>query len=284
MDTASLRAAMDEDRAAGDRPLMVVGTAGTVSTGAVDPLFAIADICREAGAWFHVDGAYGAFAAAVPGTPHDLQALHLADSVAVDPHKWLYAPLEAGCILVRDPGKLRGAFAYHPPYYHFGEEATNYVDFGPQNSRGFRALKVWLALRQVGREGYARMIADDMTLSERLFASVAAHPDLEACTQGLSITTFRYVPAGLRPQSLTATPDRYLNQLNEALLERIQGSGEAFVSNAVVRGHYLLRACIVNLHTGAADVDAVPEIVGRLGREVEAGMRRPPSVRDDVER
>jgi aromatic-L-amino-acid decarboxylase len=271
MDTAALRTALDQDRGAGERPLMVIGTAGSVSTGAVDPLFDIAEICREAGAWFHVDGAYGAFAAAVPGTPPDLQAIRLADSVAVDPHKWLYAPLEAGCVLARDPEKLRNAFAYHPPYYHFGEEATNYVDFGPQNSRGFRALKVWLALRQVGRDGYVRMIGDDIRLSQRLFAAVEAHPELEACTQGLSITAFRYVPADLRPGAAGAA--EYLNTLNEALLDRIQGSGEAFVSNAVVRGQYLLRACVVNFNTRAEDVDALPEIVVRLGREVDAGMR-----------
>jgi aromatic-L-amino-acid/L-tryptophan decarboxylase len=168
MDVDALREALERDRRAGERALMVVGTAGSVSTGAVDPLLEIAAICREPGVWFHVDGAYGAFAAAVPGTPPDLQALRLADSVALDPHKWLYAPLEAGCVLVRDPEALRNAFAYHPPYYHFGEEATNYVDFGPQNSRGFRALKVWLALRQVGREGYVRMIGDDIRLSRRL--------------------------------------------------------------------------------------------------------------------
>jgi aromatic-L-amino-acid decarboxylase len=273
MDTAALRTVMDQDREAGERPLMVIGTAGSVSTGAVDPLFDIAQICRESGAWFHVDGAYGAFAAAVRETPPDLEAIRLADSVAVDPHKWLYAPLEAGCVLARDAEKLRNAFAYHPPYYHFGEEATNYVDFGPQNSRGFRALKVWLALRQVGRDGYVRMIGDDIRLSQRLSASVAAHPELEACTQGLSITTFRYVPADLRPQSKTAGADAYLNALNEALLERIQASGEAFVSNAVVRGQYLLRACVVNFHTRVADVEALPEIVVRLGREVDGALR-----------
>jgi aromatic-L-amino-acid decarboxylase len=273
MDTAALRTVLDQDREAGERPLMVIGTAGSVSTGAVDPLFDIAEICREAGAWFHVDGAYGAFAAAVPGTPPDLQAISLADSVAVDPHKWLYAPLEAGCVLARDPEKLRNAFAYHPPYYHFGEEATNYVDFGPQNSRGFRALKVWLALRQVGRDGYVRMIGDDIRLSQRLFASVAAHSELQACTQGLSITAFRYVPTDLHAQSKTADADAYLNALNEAVLERIQTSGEAFVSNAIVRGQYLLRACVVNFHTRMADVEALPEIVVRLGREVDAGLR-----------
>jgi aromatic-L-amino-acid/L-tryptophan decarboxylase len=191
----------------------------------------------------------------------------------VDPHKWLYAPLEAGCILARDQETLRNAFAYHPPYYHFGQAATNYVDFGPQNSRGFRALKVWLALRHVGRDGYVRMIGDDVRLSERLFASIAAHPELEACTQGLSITTFRYVPPDLRPASETADANAYLNALNEALLERIQTSGEAFVSNAVVRGRYVLRACIVNFHTAPDDIDAVPEIVARLGRDMDARMR-----------
>jgi aromatic-L-amino-acid decarboxylase len=273
MDPAQLRTMLTRDRKAGEVPLMVIGTAGSVSTGAVDPLFEIAEMCREAGVWFHVDGAYGALAAAVTGTPHDLQALRLADSVAVDPHKWLYAPLEAGCLLARDPAALRKAFSYHPPYYHFGQEATNYVDFGPQNSRGFRALKVWLALQQVGREGYARMIGDDIRLSERLHARVDEHPELEALTQGLSITTFRYVPADLRAAREAGTADSYLNELNQALLERIQASGEAFVSNAVVDGRYALRSCIVNFHTREADVDALPAIVARLGREVDGRLR-----------
>jgi aromatic-L-amino-acid/L-tryptophan decarboxylase len=274
MDTVALREALARDRAAGEQPMMVVGTAGTVSTGAVDPLAEIGRICREDGIWFHVDGAYGAFAAAVPGTSADLKALRLANSVAIDPHKWLYAPLEAGCILAREADTLRKTFSYHPPYYHFGDEPTNFVDFGPQNSRGFRALKVWLALRQVGGEGYARMIGDDIRLSQRLHARVEAHPELEACTQGLSIATFRYVPPDLRGEAGSAGTDAYLNELNEALLERIQRSGEAFVSNAVVRGRYLLRACIVNFNTRESDVDALPDIVARLGREMDAELRR----------
>jgi glutamate/tyrosine decarboxylase-like PLP-dependent enzyme len=215
-----------------------------------------------------VDGAYGAFAAALPDASPDLRALSLADSVAVDPHKWLYAPVEAGCVLVRDPARLTAAFAYHAAYYHFGQAAMNFVDFGPQNSRGFRALKVWLALRQVGRNGYVRMIGDDIRLSERLHDRVAAHPDLESISQGLSITTFRYVPPELRAGIGTPEGEARLNALNEALLERIQSSGELFVSNAVLRERYVLRACIVNFNTAQGDVDAVPEIVARLGREV----------------
>ena len=273
MNVAELRAAIERDRAAGDLPMMVVGTAGSVSTGAVDPLPEIAELCRRENIWFHVDGAYGAFAAAVPDTPAALRALELADSVAMDPHKWLYAPLEVGCVLVRDAERLRKAFAYHPPYYHFGQEATNFVDLGPQNSRGFRALKVWLALRRVGREGYVRMIGDDIRLTGELHRAVSEHPELEPFTLALSISTFRYVPRDLRDRRGEERVERYLDALNQELLERIQLSGEAFVSNAVIRERYLLRACIVNFNTALADVEALPEIVARLGRETDAELR-----------
>jgi glutamate/tyrosine decarboxylase-like PLP-dependent enzyme len=144
MDTSALRRQIEEDRRLGHQPFLVVGTAGSVSTGVVDPLAEIAAICREHQLWFHVDGAYGAPAAHAPGAPPSLRALSEADSVAVDPHKWLYAPLEAGRVLVRDPVKLHNAFSYKPAYYHFGDHVMNYHDHGPQNSRGFRALKVWL--------------------------------------------------------------------------------------------------------------------------------------------
>ena len=272
LDLAALRSAVSRDRAAGDVPMMIVATAGSVSTGAVDPIGEIAALCRDEKIWLHVDGAYGALAACVTGVPDDLRALSLADSVAVDPHKWLYAPLEAGCVLVRDPELLRAAFSYHPPYYHFAEEGTNYVDFGPQNSRGFRALKVWLALRHVGRRGYEQMIGDDIRLSQALHAAAAGHPEMETFTQALSISTFRYVPRELRSDTGNRATEQYLNGLNEALLERIQWSGEAFVSNAVIRGRYVLRACIVNFNTTAADAAAIPEIVARLGREVHSKL------------
>ena len=274
MDVAALRRQIDADVAAGDVPLLVVGTAGSVSTGAVDPLPAIGALCKEYGVWFHVDGAYGGFAAAVPEAPGDLHGLSLADSVAVDPHKWLYAPLEAGCALVRDPDALRAAFSYHPPYYHFEERATNYVDYGPQNSRGFRALKVWLALKHVGAAGYRKMIADDIRLSRAMAEAVGRHAELDLATQDLSITTFRYVPHDLRSRVGEPEVERHLDALNRELLDRLQRGGEAFVSNAVVGGRYLLRACIVNFHTADADVEAIPEIVARLGRVVDADLRR----------
>jgi aromatic-L-amino-acid decarboxylase len=273
MDVAALRRQVESDTAAGDVPCLVVGTAGSVSTGAVDPLADIGALCKEHGVWFHVDGAYGGFAAALPGVPDDLHSLSGADSVAVDPHKWLYAPLEAGCALVRDQDALGAAFAYHPPYYHFEERATNYVDYGPQNSRGFRALKVWLALKHVGAAGYRTMIAEDIRLSEAMAEAVGRHAELQLATQALSITTFRYVPRDLQASVGDPSAEGHLNALNRELLDRLQRGGETFVSNAVVGGRYLLRACIVNFHTTRADVETVPEIVARIGRAVDAELR-----------
>lgn len=246
----------------------MVGTAGSTSTGAVDPLAELAKLCREGEVWFHVDGAYGGFAAGVPGAPADLAALSKADSVAVDPHKWLYSPLEVGCALVRRPEALREAFSYHPPYYHFGVEATNYVDFGPQNSRGFRALKVWMALRQVGRKGHLRMIGQDMDLAWHLHASAARQPELEPMAHGLSVSVFRYVPRELAERMGDPGTEEYLNGLNQEIQDRMERGGEAFLSNAVIRGRYGLRACVVNFNTTRADVEAVPEIVARIGRQV----------------
>jgi len=275
MDVAALENAIREDRARGDHPFLVVGTAGSVSTGAVDPLYKLADICKREDLWLHADGAYGALAAPIPGVPDDLRALTTVDSIAVDPHKWLYAPLEAGCALVRKPGALVDAFSYRPPYYHFehdDEEPTvNFYERGPQNSRGFRALKVWLGLRQAGREGYMQSIAEDIRLARRIYDKAAAEPRLQVFTHGLSIATFRYVPEGVQPGSAAA--EEYLNKLNEELLTRIQMSGRAYPSNAVIRGAYVLRACIVNFRTSESDVDALPKIVVEIGDALAREMR-----------
>ena len=271
INVAALREQIIQDVAAGDKPMMVVGTAGSVSTGAIDPLPELASLCREFDLWFHVDGAYGGLAAVLPDAPAALRGIHEADSVAVDPHKWLYAPLEAGCALVRDPEKLRAAFAYHPPYYHFGVEAINYFDLGPQNSRGFRALKVWLALQQVGRDGYVQMISEDIRLARELFERILRVPELEALTHSLSITTFRYVPANV--DSGDAEAADYLNKLNLDLLTRLQNSGEAYLSNAVIHGKFALRVCIVNFRTSLADIEALLPIVVGMGNELDASLR-----------
>lgn len=275
MDLDAFRRQLAVDIDAGHRPFVVIGTAGTVSTGAVDPLTEIHEIAREHGLWFHVDGAYGAPAAVLPEADAELKALALADSIALDPHKWLYAPLEAACTLVRDPQWLLDAFSYRPPYYRIDTDKTDsgndYFELGLQNSRGFRALKVWLGLRHLGRNGYVELIRSDVARAADLFDAADKHPELEACTVSLSIATFRFVPADLATGSDGV--ETYLNDLSEALVAKLQSGGEIYVSNAIVDGKYLLRACIVNFRTTAADIAASVEIVARAGRELDEALR-----------
>jgi aromatic-L-amino-acid decarboxylase len=273
LDLALLERQIASDQAQGCQPLVVIGNAGSVSTGTVDPLAGISSVCRKSNLWFHVDGACGAPAAGLPESSALFKGLEEADSVALDPHKWFYSPLEAGCILVRDPQHLQDAFSFHPDYYHFdgsGEDKpVNYFDYGMQNSRGFRALKVWMAFKQAGRNGYLNLIRGDIALSQHLFSLVQNQPELEAVSQSLSITTFRYVP-----QDLTGNPDEpYLNRLNEALLDQLQAGGEVFLSNAVINEKYCLRACIVNFRTQPSDIEALTEIVLRQGKLVDAQLR-----------
>lgn len=276
MDVNALRNQILEDISSGYKPFMVVGTAGSTGVGVIDPLSDIFEVCQEFDLWFHVDAAYGGFATCLPDAPSDLLGLSEADSVAVDPHKWLYTPLEAGCVLVRDPETLLDAYRHHPPsYYKFDADAKehpiNYYEFGPQNSRGFRALKVWLAFKQVGKDGYRKMISDDIKLARALYNLVDEHPALEAFTQNLSITTFRYVPEDL-PKG-TSDTETYLNQLNSELLVRLEKGGEVFFSNAVIRGTYLFRVCIVNFRTSMEDIEALPGIVERVGKELDEEIR-----------
>jgi len=270
MNVSALLRQVDQDREHGFQPAVVVGTAGTVSTGAIDPLADLASICAKQGLWFHVDGAYGAPAAVLEHAPESLAAIALADSVAVDPHKWLYAPIEAGCSLVRDKAKLHDAYAFHPPYYTFDGDAadppTNFHEWGPQNTRGFRALKVWATIRQVGRDGYRRMIGDDIALAREMYSLAEQDPELEALTNSLSITTFRYVPAELRDRRDEPEVAAQLNELNTDLLARLQAGGRVYLSNAVIDGMFALRACIVNFRTQAEDVRAVIEAAVEGGR------------------
>jgi len=151
-------------------------------------------------------------------------------------------------------------------------EAINYYDFGPQNSRGFRALKVWLALQQVGREGYVKLLLQDIGLAQELFRRVALHPELEAFTSSLSITTFRYRPADLERGDEKV--ELYLNRLNRELLTRLQEGGEAYVSNAVIDGKFVLRACIVNFRTTLEDIHLLPVNVAQAGRDLDFSLRR----------
>ncbi len=267
-----LREQLAADREGGCLPFLVVATAGSVSTGVVDPVRELSELCREEDLWLHADGAYGAPAAALPEAPEDLRSLDLADSVALDPHKWLYAPLEAACVLTRDKDALSNAFAFYPEYYLIdeeGDEGTNYYQLGMQNSRGFRALKVWLGLRVAGAEGYRESIRGDIALARQLFELTEAHPELRAATLHLSIATFRYVPPGMEEGG---DDEAYLNELNRKLLAEIQADGEMFVSNAIVDDCYLLRACVVNFRTTRADMEAIAAMIVDKGRHIHAKL------------
>jgi glutamate/tyrosine decarboxylase-like PLP-dependent enzyme len=272
VDPAALEAAIVHDRDAGELPMLVVGTAGNVSTGAVDPLDAIATLAERHGLWFHVDGAYGAPAACLHDSSPVLRSLARADSLALDPHKWLYVPIEAACTLVRERHALSDAFSYRPDYYRLDEDtrAIDYYEHGLQNSRAFRALKVWLGLRQSGRAGIERQIRQDIALAVKLCELADAHAELEARTQHLSITTFRY-----RPVAAAGSDDwnTYLDELNAAVLARLQKGGEAYLSNARLGGRYFLRACVVNFRTERRDIEALIDIVVRLGRELDGELR-----------
>ena len=269
MNTEMLDTAILRDMDKGFRPLMVVGTAGDVSTGVVDNLKGIAGICKKYGLWFHVDGAYGGPAASVPDLKPLFEGIEEADSVALDPHKWLYSPLEAGCTLVKNPDHLADTFSTEPEYYNFNSPTEgsylNYYEYGLQNSRGFRALKVWIMLQHAGREGYRNMIRQDIELSVLLFSEADKHPELEAMTQNLSVTTFRYVPQ--EDFENDEKKETYLNLLNETLLNNLQKGGELFLSNAMVQGRYCLRACVVNYRTSAKDIPEIIQIVVREGRK-----------------
>jgi len=273
------------DLAVGLAPFMVIGTAGTVGTGAIDPLPAIAALCKKYKLWFHVDGAYGAPAVALSDATSDLKGLRLADSIAIDPHKWLYSPLEAGCILTRKSAALHDAFAFKPHYYQFddneGQEVKNYFEYGPQNSRGFRALKIWLSFLQVGASGYRKMMADDIALAHALGEMVAKEDSLESATVSLSIATFRYLPADMRESAHDEAVTSYLNELNARIVTAIRLSGEAFVSNAYIDGRYVIRACIVNFRTTLKDVAILPGLVVRLGAELDEKLR-PSSLRREA--
>ncbi|WP_339752699.1 pyridoxal phosphate-dependent decarboxylase family protein [Algoriphagus aquimarinus] len=266
MDLQALETTIKSDLENNCIPLMVVGTAGDVSTGVVDNLSEISTICKKFDLWFHIDGAYGVPAAIIPKLRKLFHGMDDADSIALDPHKWLYSPLEAGCALVKNPQHLIDTFSSHPEYYNFSNSgagvAQNFYEYGLQNSRGFRALKVWLTLQQVGRSGYEKLIGEDIQLSEMLFDLAEKHPELEAVSQNLSITTFRYIPLE-NPKN-----KEYLNQLNEKLLNELQAGGEVFLSNAIVFEKYCLRACFVNFRTSEKDVKEIMEIIIREGRKV----------------
>lgn len=263
IDLDALAAAVAADRAAGRQPFCVVGNAGTVNTGAVDDLAALADVCAAEDLWFHVDGAFGALAALDPDLRPLLRGMERADSLAFDLHKWMYMPYEAGCALVRRPEAQRAAFALAPSYLAAMDQGvaagtTWFNDLGLQLSRGFRALKVWMSLKEHGVEKYGRLIRQNVAQARYLAARVDAHDDLVLLAPvPLNIVCFRYAPAGV--------PEARLNDLNRALLGRLQEEGIAVPSHTLLAGRFALRVAITNHRSRREDFDALIAAVRRIG-------------------
>jgi aromatic-L-amino-acid decarboxylase len=273
----ALREAIRQDRAAGVRPFAVVATAGTVATGAIDPLEAVADLCAEEGVWFHVDAAYGGPAAFTDDLRPLFAGIERADSIAFDPHKWLYTPHSGGCVLLRDFQALPDSFSYTASYTHQDKVGTGRgVDgsqIGPQFSRGFWALKVWLSLLAHGRRAYTTRISHDAELARYLGARVQERPEFELVRPvGLSICCFRYVPPDLPAGE---GREEYLDRLNERLMTEAQQDGRVFFSNAVLGGRFVLRVCIVNFRTEARDLDAVLDVASEIGSRLDVELRPP---------
>lgn len=262
MDVAALRQAVERDRANGLRPVAVAASAGTVNTGAIDPLDAIADVCADEALWLHVDGAYGGFGILSPEAAPHYKGIERADSLAIDPHKWLYAPVEAGCVLVRDSDLLRSTFSVSPSYLQHDSPYPWLSEFGIQQTRGFKALKVWLQLQQVGLQGYRDLISADITHARTLQEKIKARPEFELVASGpLSITCFRHLPPGV-------TDEAAIDAHNKALLKRMNASGKAFMTSTELKGRFVLRACIVNFRTTDADLDALLDAAAEAAKQV----------------
>ena len=265
---AALDAAIRKDVEAGLTPLAVVANAGTVNTGAIDPIDEIGVICRRHDVWLHVDGAYGAPAVLSERYKSQLSGLEQADSIALDPHKWLYVPVEAGLVLVRDGAAMRAAFSLVPPYLRTDGDIEGvggppwFSEYGFQQTRGFRALKVWMAVQYHGLAGHRKAIERDIDHARALAEALRAASDFQLFEpQGLSIVCFRYLPRAER-----ATPEA-LDTINQLLLTRLQLSGRVFLSSTTIDGRFWLRACFVNPLASDDDVgailDAVRDAAGR---------------------
>ena len=265
MDVDELRRRILSDRAFGFRPFCVVGNAGEVNTGAIDPLDAIADVCIDTGVWFHVDGSYGGFAAGAPLAAAALSGIDRANSMSLDPHKWLFAPLDAGCLLVRDPRQLKHAFAHGASYIDVVADSDMsefaFWDHGPELSRRFRALKIWFILKIHGARAIRDAIAGNIAAARHLANAVQASADFELMAPApLSIVCFRY-RARLREDASARQAE---DDFNRRLMVEVQRDGDAYLSNATINGRFALRACIVNYRTTAADADHLLNAIRRV--------------------
>jgi len=268
LDVEALRAAIREDRAAGRRPCSVVANAGTVNTGATDDVERLADLAAAEDLWLHVDGAFGAFAALAPSLRDGVRGLERADSLAFDLHKWGHFPIEAGCVLVRRDADQLESFRTAADYLSLTNGGVSgrtrrFAEYGPQLSRGFRALKVWMGLKEQGVARLGRLVEQNVAQARALAERVDREPELERLAPApLNIVCFRY-------RGAETDPDR-LDALNGRLLVRLQESGVAVPSHTRIGGRFAIRVCITNHRTRREDLSLAVEKILELGRALAA--------------
>ncbi len=263
-----LLAKITADLDAGYIPFCVVGNAGTVDTGAVDPLAEIRELANRFELWMHVDGSYGAFAVLAKSARKLFAGMEQADSIALDPHKWLYLPVDVGCVIYRDPEIARVTFAHEAEYTRmFGEEADEAFvcwDYGPELSRRFRALKVWMLLRGVGLDRISEAIESNLACARHLESIVRTSDDFEMTAPvELSIFCFRHVPMQLRSESPKA-----VDAFNERLLVALQRDGSSYLSNATLADRFALRGCVLNYRTTLRDMEIPLDDLPRVGKSL----------------
>jgi aromatic-L-amino-acid decarboxylase len=265
VDVGELDRAIERDRTGGAAPFCVVASAGTVRTGAVDPLAAVAEVARRHGLWMHVDGCYGGFARLAPSGAPLLAGLAEADSIALDPHKWLYLPADCGCLLYRDPDSVRGAFTLATDYTRVLQdepaEAFAFFDYGPELTRRFRALKVWMTIAHVGTRAIGDAIESNLDCARHVAGLIESSPEFELLAPvELSIFCFRY-----RPPDADDGPG--LDRLNERIMVALQRDGSSYLSNATLRGRFALRGCVLNYRTTRRDMEIMLDDVRRIAAE-----------------
>ena len=256
------------DLEAGCVPLCVVANAGTVNTGAVDPLAEIREIANRFQLWMHVDGSYGALAILAKSARELFAGIERADSVALDPHKWLYLPVDVGCVIYRDPEIVHAAFAHEAEYTRIigqeADEAFAFWDYGPELSRRFRALKVWMLLKGVGVDALSEAIENNLACARHLESMVRASDDFEmAAPVELSIFCFRHMPAQLRNES-----PKTIDAFNERLLVALQRDGSSYLSNATLGGRFALRGCVLNYRTTLHDIEILLDDLRRVAKSL----------------
>jgi aromatic-L-amino-acid decarboxylase len=263
MDPVALERAIDEDRRRGMQPLAIVATVGTTSTTSIDPVPAIAEIAARHKVWLHVDAAYAGVAAMLPEFAHVMDGVERADSLVVNPHKWLFIPMDLSVLFLRDEATVRRAFRLVPEYLSTTDgDVRNYMDYGLQLGRRFRALKLWFTLRNMGAAQIRERLRDHIAFAQRFAAWVDADPDWEVTApHPLSLVCFRYRPRGIGDEAT-------LERINAALLEAVNGTGEMFISHTKLDGRYVLRLAIGNLRTSERDIEAAWTILRREAAEL----------------